>query len=151
MIAQFFLITGGGNGAKLLNDFVKNDLNEIKGQYFIIHQVGEKFISEYSEMRSDYYYPVAFLDNLIELMKHAKIIISGAGAGTVMELMALQKKSIFVPLKIAQKNEQYHNAMEASKMLGSVVVTEDELKNSSFKKFNRFTRGVRKVRFPLGK
>ena len=127
------LVTGGGNGAKLLNDFIKNNLNEVKSRYFIIHQVGEKFISEYNEMRSEFYYPVAFLENLIEVMKHAKIIISRAGAGTVMELMALQKKSIFIPLKIAQKNEQYHNAMEASKMLGSIVITEDELKNSSLK------------------
>ncbi len=127
------LITGGGNGAKLLNNLIMNNLHEIKDDYFIIHQVGEKFLPEYKKLKSEYYFPVAFLDNLVELMKHAKVIISRAGAGTVMELMALKKKSIFVPLKIAQKNEQYHNAMEANKMIGSVVVSEDELANSSLK------------------
>ena len=64
-------------------------------------------------------------------MKHADLIISRAGAGTVMELMALQKASVFVPLKIAQKNEQYHNAMEANKRIGSAVVKEDDLKKMS--------------------
>ena len=44
------------------------------------------------------------------------------------ELLALKKKSIFVPLKIAQKNEQYHNAMAAKTALGSVVVEEDQFK-----------------------
>jgi len=66
---------------------------------------------------------------MIDLFKLSKVIISRAGAGTVCELMALGKKSIFIPLKIAQKNEQYHNAMAAKKELGSVVIEEDQLKN----------------------
>ena len=64
---------------------------------------------------------------MIAIYKLAEIVISRAGAGTVCELMALGKRSIFIPLKIAQKNEQYHNAMEAKKYLGSLVIKEDEL------------------------
>ena len=68
---------------------------------------------------------------MIDIMKAADIVISRSGAGTVCELMALKKKSVYIPLKIAQKNEQYHNAMEAHRKLGSGVIEEDQLKGMS--------------------
>lgn len=121
------LITGGGNGSKLLNDFFKRQVSEIKDDFFIIHQVGEKFIDEFKSIQNDTYYPVSFIENLIEVMKHSDLIISRAGAGTVMELIALRKRSVYVPLKIAQKNEQLHNAQEAQQKVGSLIISEDDL------------------------
>jgi UDP-N-acetylglucosamine--N-acetylmuramyl-(pentapeptide) pyrophosphoryl-undecaprenol N-acetylglucosamine transferase len=122
------LITGGGNGSKLVNDLIKESLSEIQESYVLIHQVGRNYINEYSKYKSVNYIPVDFINkNMIELMKRADVIISRAGAGTVCELMALKKPSIFIPLKIAQKNEQYHNAIEAARQNGSLVIEEDEL------------------------
>jgi UDP-N-acetylglucosamine:LPS N-acetylglucosamine transferase len=60
------------------------------------------------------------------------VVISRAGAGTVCELLALRKRSIFIPLKIAQKNEQFHNAAEAQKKLGSFILSEDKIPNCDF-------------------
>ena len=48
------------------------------------------------------------------------------------ELLALKKPSLFIPLKIAQKNEQFHNAMEAKNKCGSEVIEEDFLDAESF-------------------
>ena len=62
-----------------------------------------------------------------EVLKIADVVISRAGAGTVYELIMLKKRSIFVPLKIAQKNEQYHNAAQAKELLGSIIVNEDDV------------------------
>ncbi|PIK14763.1 UDP-N-acetylglucosamine--N-acetylmuramyl-(pentapeptide) pyrophosphoryl-undecaprenol N-acetylglucosamine transferase [Halobacteriovorax sp. JY17] len=127
-------ITGGGNGSLLLNDLIKEDIKYLEDHYITIHQVGKKFISEFEKLKTDSYIPVSFIGKeIIDIMKSSAIIISRAGAGTVCELMALQKRSIFVPLKIAQQNEQYHNAMEASRKLGSLVISEDELLNLSIK------------------
>lgn len=124
-------ITGGGNGAKLLNEKVKERLDILKEKYFIVHQVGAQFEQEYMALEDKNYKVYGFLkDEMIPLMKRAQIIISRAGAGTVAELIALKKRSIFVPLKIAQKNEQYHNAIEAKNLIGSYVVHEDEFKKS---------------------
>ena len=64
---------------------------------------------------------------MIGTLRRADVVVSRAGAGTVQELMAIGKPSIFVPLAIAQRNEQYHNAMEAHERLGSIVITEDKL------------------------
>ena len=125
-------LTGGGNGSLLLNNLLRNDLDDLKKKFRIIHQVGKAFIEEYSEFKTADYLPVAFVGKeMIDIMKAADIVISRSGAGTVCELMALKKKSVYIPLKIAQKNEQYHNAMEAHRKLGSIVIEEDQLKGMS--------------------
>lgn len=122
-------ITGGGNGARLLNELVRDSLDELKKRFFIVHQVGKNFEVEYSKWEDENYKVFSFLgDEMIPLMKKAQIIISRSGAGTVAEIMSLKKRSIFIPLKIAQKNEQYHNAVEAQLLVGSLVVTEDQCK-----------------------
>ncbi len=121
-------ITGGGNGSKLVNDLIKDNLSALQEKYYIVHQVGKAFIDEYKSFKSEKYHPVAFIGTeMTDLYKWSDIIISRAGAGTVCELIALNKKSIFIPLKIAQKNEQFHNAKEAESKIGSLVITEDEL------------------------
>lgn len=127
-------ITGGGNGSKLLNEWVEESLDKLEKEYFIVHQVGKQFIEKYQQRKSDFYIPLAFVGpEIIDLMKMATFIISRAGANTVCEIVSLKKKSIYVPLKIAQKNEQYYNAKTAQEELGSLIVEEDALKQESLK------------------
>lgn len=125
-----FFITGGGNGSLLLNEAVKKELTELKQKYFVFHQVGSQFVKEYSVYNDDNYLAVDFIGaGMIDLYKKASVIVSRAGAGTVCELMALGKPSVFVPLKIAQHNEQFHNAKEAEAKIGSLVISEDDFKS----------------------
>lgn len=128
-------ITGGGNGSYLLNNVIEDNLEKLTKDYFVLHQVGSQFINHYEEFSSDSYLPVDFIGKeMIGVLKKAKVIVSRSGAGTVCELIALGKKSIFVPLKIAQKNEQYHNAKSAQKLLGSIIVEEDKFNYKSLLK-----------------
>ena len=121
-------ITGGGNGSKLINDFFKPAIKTLTEKFIIVHQVGKLFYSEFTVFKSKHYFPLAFIGaEMIDLMKLATVVISRAGAGTVSELMALNKASIFIPLKIAQHNEQFHNAKEAERRVGSKVIEEDQL------------------------
>jgi len=148
-------LTGGGNGSLLLNNLVKNDLDELLKSYRVIHQVGKAFISEFEALGSTDYLPVAFVGSeIIDIMKSAEIIISRAGAGTVCELMALKKRSVLIPLKIAQKNEQFHNAMEAKNKLNSLVLSEDELAELSILKvigkFSKTSKEEQQYDFPNG-
>jgi len=51
---------------------------------------------------------VAFVGKeMIDLFKLATVTLSRSGAGTVCELIAVGKKSIYIPLKIAQKTKQF--------------------------------------------
>lgn len=128
-------VTGGGNGSLLLNELIKNNFEELIAKYIIVHQVGSNFIDEYSKIKHRDYFPVAFVGKeMIDIFKLSACIVSRSGAGTVCELLALGKKSIYIPLKIAQKNEQYFNALEAKNNLGSIVITENELNKEIFLK-----------------
>lgn len=121
-------LTGGGNGSLLLNDVLLKCLPQLEKTFFIIHQCGSQFFEELKSKQTDTYRVFPFIkEEMISLMNEATVVISRAGAGTVVELMSLGKPSIFIPLKIAQKNEQYHNAMEAHEKLGSIVIKEDDM------------------------
>lgn len=120
-------LTGGGNGSKLLNEWLRDHLPRLRERFFVVHQVGKMFAEEYAQHDDERYVSTAFVDDMIGVLRRADVVVSRAGAGTVQELMALGKRSLFVPLAIAQKNEQYHNAMEAHERLGSVVIEEGEL------------------------
>lgn len=126
-------ITGGGNGAQLINKLIQKNLEVLTSRYLVIHQVGKTFINEYSAIKNNNYIPLAFVGpEMIDLFKLATVTVSRSGAGTVCELIAVGKKSIFIPLKIAQKNEQFFNALEAHKKLGSIIIEEKELTDESF-------------------
>lgn len=128
-------VTGGGNGAQLINKLIERNMKELTAKYVIVHQVGKAFIDEYSKYAGPDYLPLAFVGKeMIDLFKLATVTVSRSGAGTVCELIAVGKKSIYIPLKIAQKNEQFFNALEAHKKLGSVIIEEKELTDESFMK-----------------
>lgn len=131
---KLMLVTGGGNGSRLINQLIYDNLDYLKNNFHIIHQVGKDFLEVYKPYEDENYLIFDFIGSeMIDLFKKADIVISRAGAGTVSELLTLGKRSIFIPLKIAQKNEQYHNAMEAKEKIGSIVLVEGDLTNETFR------------------
>lgn len=128
-------VTGGGNGAQLINKLIERNFKILTQRFIIVHQTGKAFIEYYKKLEHPNYFPVSFIGpEMIDLFKLAQVTVSRAGAGTVCELMAIGKKSIFIPLKIAQKNEQYFNALEANRKLGSIVIEESNLTDEIFLK-----------------
>ena len=125
--------TGGGNGSLLINNLILKNKEELQKRFIIFHQVGKNFKKDFEALNCDDYQSFDFLDEgIVDLFKASSIIISRAGAGTVSELLALKKPSLFIPLKIAQKNEQFHNAMEAKNKCGSEIIEEDFLDSDTF-------------------
>ncbi len=127
-------ITGGGNGAQLINKLIEKNFEFLSSKYVIVHQTGKSFFNEYSsKLKHPDYLPMPFIGaEMIDLFKLATVTISRSGAGTVCELIAVGKKSIYIPLRIAQKNEQFFNALEAHKKLGSIIIEEKELSDQVF-------------------
>lgn len=127
-------LTGGGNGSLLLNNLLLDIKDDLESEFFIIHQCGKAFLSDLKAKETDSYKVFDFIgDEMVSLLAHADVVISRSGAGTVVELISLGKPSIFIPLKIAQKNEQYWNAVEAQEKIGSIVIKEDEATGESLK------------------
>ena len=125
--------TGGGNGSLLINNLILKNKEELQKRFTIFHQVGKNFKKDFEALNCSDYQSFDFLDEgIVDLFKASSIVISRAGAGTVSELLALKKPSLFIPLKIAQKNEQFHNAMEAKNKCGSEIIEEDVLDADTF-------------------
>ena len=55
---------------------------------------------------------VPYIENLAGILKASDLIISRAGAGTLFEIIGLEKPSIIIPSPNVANNHQYYNAKE---------------------------------------
>lgn len=126
-------VTGGGNGSRLINEWVVKAVETSAfDRYFWVHQTGPQWAAPESLSQKSNYLSTAFVGfELPNLMKWSTAVVCRGGAGTLCELRALQKSALVVPLKIAQQNEQWHNALEIQKSIPLKIVPEDEAGNLS--------------------
>jgi UDP-N-acetylglucosamine--N-acetylmuramyl-(pentapeptide) pyrophosphoryl-undecaprenol N-acetylglucosamine transferase len=64
----------------------------------------------------------AFFDNMPELYRQAKMIVSRAGASSVYEIAAVGLPAVLVPLPTAADNHQYFNALTLAEKKACVLV-----------------------------
>lgn len=133
---KILLILGGGNGSVLLNNFVLNNFEALCTKYNVILQSGLIGAVHFSRLYHENFWHFSFLEKeMIQLLVTSDVVVARAGAGTVCELMYLKKACLFIPLAIAQKNEQWYNAQEAKNLMGSIVMSEDVWNNLNIRDF----------------
>ena len=124
------LITGGAQGARVINTAISAAISELTKTHFVIHQCGKQGIESLTAQREslppairDRWVVSAFLDvdAMADAWSIAQVVIARAGAGTVNEALILGKPMIFVPLEPSSRNEQLRNA-ERSAELGAAVI-----------------------------
>jgi len=132
-------VTGGGQGSKLINDFMVNNFDEIiKTPYRFIIQTGSlNNAKSYSDLK----FKKSLQDNLkqkIFIIEHLRtsevgailnkkpIIFGRSGANTITEIVYHQIPSILVPLDIAAGSEQLQNAqLLTDKNLAKIIKAKD--------------------------
>ena len=102
------LVFGGSLGARQINHAVAEYLQNGESNIDIIHAVGNR-----SELpaSTEHYKPVAYIYEMASAYAAADLIISRSGAVTCVEVAAVNRRAIFVPLAIGN-GEQVHNAAE---------------------------------------
>ena len=124
------LITGGAQGARVINTAISDGISEITKTHFVIHQCGKQGLESLTAHREslpaairERWFLSAFLDvdAMADAWSIAEVVIARAGAGTVNEALILAKPMIFVPLEPSSRNEQLRNA-ERSAELGAAVI-----------------------------
>ena len=102
------LVFGGSLGARQINHAVAEYLQNGESNIDIIHAVGTR-----SELpaTTEHYKPVAYIYEMASAYAAADLIISRSGAVTCVEVAAVNRRAIFVPLAIGN-GEQAHNAAE---------------------------------------
>lgn len=119
----FIYITGGSTGANAINRLVFESIDKILIDCNVLHQTGNSKLThdfeKAQEVRDslpeklrDKYIVREFImpEEIGFVLNNADLVVSRAGINTVMELIALEKMSLLIPLPFGQEDEQLENA-----------------------------------------
>jgi UDP-N-acetylglucosamine--N-acetylmuramyl-(pentapeptide) pyrophosphoryl-undecaprenol N-acetylglucosamine transferase len=125
------VVTGGGLGAKRLNDTVVSVLGELLKVTSVLLISGT---AQYDELtlqvpkETDRFQLRAFVSGgMAEVLGAADIVVARAGATTIMELAALAKPTILVPNAYLTGGHQLKNAAAFAENGAVLVLDEDDL------------------------
>ena len=122
-----FMVTGGSLGARHINEVVREALPSLLKLGQVVHLCGKGNLDEAFADVSGYQQFEYLNDHFADLMAASDVIICRAGANTLMELAALKKPSLLIPLPTASsRGDQRKNAESfAEQGLARVLLDED--------------------------
>lgn len=132
------LILGGSLGANALNVAILHLYSEMLNErkdLFLIWQTG---VLAYDEMESlvkfhPRLYITPFLHSMDLAYAAADLVVSRAGAMICTEILTAGKPSVLIPSPNVAEGHQFHNACLMADLVGSRVITEDELDSLTLK------------------
>jgi len=132
-------ITGGTTGAASMNKLIFALVPKLTVDYIVIHQTGQRSIEAAQTVKSALpddakhrYIPLAYIDgsDASWILQHAKLIIGRSGANTVIELGALAKVAVLIPLPWSGEGEQYTNAQFLKEAGSAEIFDQNDGKSS---------------------
>jgi UDP-N-acetylglucosamine--N-acetylmuramyl-(pentapeptide) pyrophosphoryl-undecaprenol N-acetylglucosamine transferase len=122
------LVMGGSQGAAVINDTLRDALDELLKRFNVCHLCGQGLIDDSRETMPGYKQFEYVKDDLPHLLAMADIVVSRAGATTLFELLALKKPNLLIPLSLkASRGDQIVNARSFEKQGFSAVLPQEEL------------------------
>lgn len=120
------LITGGSLGAKSINEFIFKNIEQLTKDYYIIHLVGKNNLNQ--NIKNECYKQIEFSNDMWTIMRCADYAISRAGANTIIELLANEILTVFIPLpKTVSRGDQIDNAKFLEKENLSKTILQEDL------------------------
>lgn len=125
-----FVVTGGGLGATRMNNVVAETLHLLQQLGSVVLVAGA---AQYDELRSvmpadnEHFQLYPFVTNMHSLLGAADIVVTRAGATTILELAALEKPTILIPNAKLTGGHQLKNAAVYEKAGAVTVLNEDTL------------------------
>jgi len=102
------LVIGGGTGAQSINDALAVIGPELIGKMNVIHLTGKDKMTDELQNIAENYVALEFLgEGIADVFALSDFVVSRAGMGTLIELVALKKPCIIIPL---HNFDQLHNA-----------------------------------------
>jgi len=134
-------VTGGSQGARILNRTVEEVLPNLLLFCRVIHQCGrqpeggEQDLGRLQSaagvlpppLQKRYFVSQFFNEEIRDVYALADLVIGRAGAGTIAELCALEKPAIYVPLVPTGGDEQTRNAQMCVEANAAVIIKQAEL------------------------
>ncbi|MDR1902408.1 MAG: undecaprenyldiphospho-muramoylpentapeptide beta-N-acetylglucosaminyltransferase [Treponema sp.] len=118
---RILLVLGGSQGAREINELVREALPDLVKIYAVVHQTG--YYMEWDEKPTAKYKPYRYIgEELPHVIAAAEIVLCRSGAGTVWECASLQKPMILIPLSgSGTRGDQVENA-EIFERMGAALV-----------------------------
>lgn len=128
---KVLLVIGGSLGSKVINESIRNCIDELLKEFNIVHICGKGNMDLSLKDKKGYFQVEYVSEELPHLMALSDLVISRAGANTIFELLALKKLNILIPLsKKASRGDQVLNAESFSNAGYSKVIEEEELNSN---------------------
>ena len=131
---KLLVIIGGSQGAKLLNDWVRERFDALASEGINVlcltglHH-GSRGVFEHCSATGDCV-QVSFLpfsDQMGDVLSSADLVVSRAGAGTIAELIECRVPAILVPYPYASDNHQLANARFHEQQGGCILVEQERI------------------------
>lgn len=133
--AKRLLVFGGSQGARAINQALREILS--KGllrveNLEIVHQIGARDFESFSlQMKSEVsstlmaaYHPRPYIENMIDELLKADVVVCRSGAASVHEVVTCEVPAVFVPLSSAADDHQRWNALAMSEDDFALMVDE---------------------------
>lgn len=130
---KLVIIVMGSLGSKTINKKLLDLMPAFQTKnYEVLVITGNAYYEEYKKINIPSNVKICpFIDNLIEIMKVADLIISRAGASTIAEITTIGLPSILVPSPYVTNNHQLKNAKELEKVGACVILEEKNFSEQS--------------------
>jgi len=128
------LIYGGSQGARFLNDMALALQNIIPARWDLTIISGIRDYARVISSKNSRTHVIPFSETPWQEIRRADILVSRAGALAGYEVMALEKKVVFVPFPHAVDDHQYHNALYFTEIGQALLRSEQELTPSRLAK-----------------
>lgn len=127
------LVTGGSQGARVFGEIIPEAVRLLdpllQKRLYISQQCRPEFLTVAQALYAQTNAHVelsSFLDQMGVRYKRANLVISRAGASSVVEAALVGRPAIFVPYPYAMDDHQFYNAQEAQKVEGGWLMREKE-------------------------
>ncbi len=139
--APTIYVTGGSQGARILNRAVEEVLPELLQSFRVVHQCGHQPAGQEQDFerlqraagvllpaaKNRYFLTPFVREEINHIFALADLVVGRAGAGTVAELCAVGKPAIYIPLVPTGGDEQTRNAQYASDNGAAEIIRQSDL------------------------
>ncbi|MGE7024506.1 undecaprenyldiphospho-muramoylpentapeptide beta-N-acetylglucosaminyltransferase [Solibacillus cecembensis] len=130
---KVLLVMGGSLGSVVINDALRENLDELLKEYQIIHLCGKGNVEERLTSRAGYKQFDYVTTELPDLLYASDYIVSRAGSNSIFEFLALHKPMLLIPLSAAKsRGDQILNARLFKQQGFAHILEEESISKASF-------------------
>lgn len=129
------LIMGGSQGAAIINQAVRDNIENLVNEFNIIHLCGKGNLDESLIEEKNYCQFEYVTHELSHLLHMTDFVVSRAGSNSIFEFLALKKPMLLIPLSAQRsRGDQLLNARLFEQQGFAHVMEEEDLTAESFMK-----------------